>query len=168
MTYEVDGQQYIAVLAGWGGGYAVTGGELVKKSGNERNISRVLAFKLGGSAKLPPLPVEQAKVLNPPAQTANAATIDSGRRLYGRYCVSCHGFDVVSGGLMPDLRYSGFLASKGWFDIVLAGALKKEGMVSFDQVLNRQKADAIRSYIIQRAIDTKAAGESYAGFPAAP
>jgi hypothetical protein len=41
-------------------------------------------------------------------------------------------------------------------------------MVSFDQVLNRQKADAIRSYIIQRAIDTKAAGESYAGFPAAP
>jgi mono/diheme cytochrome c family protein len=167
MTYEVDGQQYIAVLAGWGGGYAVTGGELVKKSGNERNISRVLAFKLGGSAKLPPLPVEQAKVLNPPAQTANAATIDSGRRLYGRYCVSCHGFDVVSGGLMPDLRYSGFLASKGWFDIVLAGALKKEGMVSFGQVLNRQKADGIRSYIIQRAIDTKAAGESYAGFPAA-
>src|SRR5262249_9807578 len=84
MTYEVDGQQYVAVLAGWGGGYAVTGGELLRKSGNERNISRVLAFKLDGSAKLPALPVEQAKVLNPPAQSANAATIDRGRRLYGR------------------------------------------------------------------------------------
>jgi quinohemoprotein ethanol dehydrogenase len=164
MTYEVDGEQYIAVLAGWGGGYALTGGELAKKSGPERNISRVLAFKLGGNAKLPPLPVEQAKVLSPPVQTASAATIDSGRKLYGRYCVGCHGFDAVSGGLVPDLRYSGFLASqasKGWYDIVLGGALKKEGMVSFAQVLDHQQADAIRSYIIQRAIDTKTSGESY-------
>src|SRR2546430_3051950 len=82
MTYKVDGEQYIAVLAGWGGGYPVTGGELVRKSGNKHYISRILAFKLGGSAKLPPLPLEQAKVLNPPAQTANAATIDHGRSLY--------------------------------------------------------------------------------------
>jgi quinohemoprotein ethanol dehydrogenase len=166
MTYTVDGEQYIAVLAGWGGGYAVTGGDLVKKSGNERNISRILAFELDGTAKLPPLPVERARVLSPPAQTANAATIDRGRKLYGRYCVGCHGFDAVSGGLVPDLRYSGFLASKGWFEIVLGGALKKEGMVSFTQVLDRQKADAIRAYIIQRAIDTKTTGENYAGLPA--
>ncbi|MBV8770768.1 MAG: PQQ-dependent dehydrogenase, methanol/ethanol family [Deltaproteobacteria bacterium] len=166
MSYEVNGQQYIAVLAGWGGGYPVTGGELLKKSGNGRNISRVLAFKLDGSAKLPPLPVEQAKVLNPPAQTANAATIDKGRRLYGRYCVGCHGFDAVSSGLVPDLRYSGFLSNKGWFEIVLGGALKKEGMVSFKQVLDHDRADAIRSYIIQRAIDTKTSGEAYAGFSA--
>jgi quinohemoprotein ethanol dehydrogenase len=80
--------------------------------------------------------------------------------------VGCHGFDAVSGGLVPDLRYSGFLASKGWFEIVLGGALKKEGMVSFTQVLDRQKADAIRAYIIQRAIDTKTTGENYAGLPA--
>jgi alcohol dehydrogenase (cytochrome c)/quinohemoprotein ethanol dehydrogenase len=163
MTYEVGGEQYIAVLAGWGGGYAVTGGELVKKSGNERNISRVLAFKSGGTAKLPPLPVEQAKGLNPPAQTASAATIDRGRKLYGRFCIGCHGFDAVSGGLVPDLRYSGYLGNNGWFKIVLEGALEKQGMVSFHQVLDHQKADAIRSYIIQRAIDTRTAGESYAG-----
>jgi PQQ-dependent dehydrogenase (methanol/ethanol family) len=161
MTYEVGGQQYIAVLAGWGGGYAVTGGELVKKSGNERNISRILAFKLGGTAKLPPVPVEQAKVLKPPAQTADAGTIESGRKLYGRYCVGCHGFDAVSGGLVPDLRYSGFLANNGWFEIVLAGALKKEGMVSFGQVLDHQKAAAIRYYVIQRAHDAQTAGNSY-------
>jgi len=157
MTYEVDGEQYIAVLAGWGGGYAILGGALGKKA-NQRNISRILAFKLGGTAKLPPSPPEPPKVLNPPSQTASAAAIESGRKLYGRYCVGCHGADVVSGGLMPDLRYSGYLSNKGWFDIVLAGALKKEGMVAFAPVLNRQKADAIRSYVIQRAIDTKEAG----------
>jgi quinohemoprotein ethanol dehydrogenase len=168
MTYEVDGQQYIAVLAGWGGGYAILGGELSKKSGgHEHNRGRILAFKLRGTASLPAVPVEPAKVLNPPAQTADAATIDSGRKLYGRYCLVCHGADVVSGGVNPDLRYSGFLGNNGWFKIVLDGALKEQGMVSFSQVLEHQKADAIRSYVIQRAIDTKTAGESYAGMSAA-
>ena len=159
MTYEVNGEQYIAVLAGWGGGYAILGGELGKKSGNQRNISRILAFKLGGTASLPAVPVEPARVLNPPVQTANAAMIDSGRKLYGRYCVGCHGSDVVSGGLNPDLRYSGYLGNNGWFEIVLGGALKKEGMVSFRQVLDHQTAAAIRSYVIQRATEAKA-GES--------
>jgi hypothetical protein len=74
----------------------------------------------------------------------------------------------VSGGLVPDLRYSGFLANKGWFEIVLAGALRKEGMVSFSPVLDHANADAIRSYIIQRAIDTKTSGESYAGLGSTP
>jgi mono/diheme cytochrome c family protein len=165
MTYRIGGEQYIAVLAGWGGGYAVTGGAAVKKSGNERNISRVLAFKLGGTASLPPVPVERALILDPPAQTASAATVDAGRKLYGRYCVGCHGFGAVSGGLNPDLRYSGFLRSNGWYEIVLRGALKKQGMVSFGQELNRQQASAIRSFIIQRANDTKLASEGYAAGP---
>jgi alcohol dehydrogenase (cytochrome c)/quinohemoprotein ethanol dehydrogenase len=166
MTYEVGGEQYIAVLAGWGGGYATLGGELSKKSGNQRNISRILAFRLGGMASLPPAPVEAAKVLNPPVQTAKAATIDAGRKLYGRYCVGCHGGDAVSGGLVPDLRYSGYLGNNGWFAIVLDGALKKQGMISFAQALDHQKANAIRSYIIQRANDAKTTeGKSYAGSP---
>jgi quinohemoprotein ethanol dehydrogenase len=162
MTYEVDGQQYIAVLAGWGGGYAILGGELSKKSGgHQHNAGRMLAFKLGGTASLPAVPVEPAKVLNPPVQTADAATIDSGRKLYGRYCIVCHGADVISGGVNPDLRYSGYLGNDGWFKIVLDGALKTQGMVSFRQVLDHQKAAAIRSYVIQRAIDAKAAGSSF-------
>jgi quinohemoprotein ethanol dehydrogenase len=162
MSYEVGGEQYLAVLAGWGGGYAILGGELSKKSGNhEHNLGRILAFKLGGTASLPAVPIEPAKVLNPPVQTADAATIDSGRKLYGHYCLVCHGSDVVSGGVNPDLRYSGFLGNDGWFKIVLEGALKGQGMVSFRQVLDHQKAAAIRSYVIQRAIDAKAAGNSY-------
>ncbi len=50
MTYEVDGEQYVATLAGWGGSYAILGGGLAKISGHQRNISRLLVFKLGGTA----------------------------------------------------------------------------------------------------------------------
>jgi len=52
-TYEVDGQQYIAVLAGWGGAYPLLEGKDSNKSGNVRNISRVLAFRLGATSTLP-------------------------------------------------------------------------------------------------------------------
>src|SRR5262249_54522508 len=55
MTYEIDGEQYIAVLAGSGGAYGLNNGAYsALKTGTIRNVSRVLAFKLGGSATLPP------------------------------------------------------------------------------------------------------------------
>jgi alcohol dehydrogenase (cytochrome c)/quinohemoprotein ethanol dehydrogenase len=166
MTYELDGEQYIAVLAGWGGGYAVVGGELSNKSGNQRNISRVLAFKLGGKATLPPVPYQPAKILNPPPETASAATVRRGKELYGRFCVTCHGVDAASGGLVPDLRYSKLLASDIWFEVVLDGALKNDGMVAFARVLDRHKASEIRSYVIERANNFKArAAKDYAGQP---
>lgn len=53
ITYEVDGQQYIAVLAGWGGAYSLLEGKDAGKSGNLRNISRVLAFRLRATGTLP-------------------------------------------------------------------------------------------------------------------
>jgi quinohemoprotein ethanol dehydrogenase len=62
----------------------------------------------------------------------------------------------ISGGVLPDLRYSRFLADDGSFDIVLGGALKDRGMVSYAPVLNRDQADAIRAYLISRAQQAKA------------
>lgn len=58
ITYEVNGEQYIAVLSGWGGAYPLLQGQTSNKSGNERNISRLLVFKLGAKAELPALPPE--------------------------------------------------------------------------------------------------------------
>ena len=52
MTYEVDGEQYVATLVGWGGSYAILGGGLAKISGPQRNISRLLVYKLGATATL--------------------------------------------------------------------------------------------------------------------
>ena len=156
MAYEVDGEQYIATLVGWGGSYAILGGRLMTISGPQRNISRVLVYKLGGTATLPPPAAEEVKVLDPPKQTANAATLALGKKLYGRHCVMCHGVDVISGGLNPDLRYSKLLDDDGWYEVVLGGKFKDAGMVSFAKNINKQQAAAIRAFVIQRAIEDKA------------
>jgi PQQ-dependent dehydrogenase (methanol/ethanol family) len=155
-TYEVDGEQYIAVLAGSGGAIGTHGGPVSLMSGRVRNISRVLVFKLGGTAMLPPMPPEPELALNPPPLRATRATINDGMRRYAENCLICHGGGAISGGVLPDLRYSRFLADDGFFDIVLGGVLKDNGMVSFAPVLNRTQAEAIRAYLISRAQQTKA------------
>jgi quinohemoprotein ethanol dehydrogenase len=50
MTYSVNGMQYVAVLAGWGGVWDLTSGDVSRKTGLVRNISRMLVFSLGGKA----------------------------------------------------------------------------------------------------------------------
>ena len=48
------------------------------KSGNTRNISRVLVFKLGGKTVLPPLPAEPELLIPPLPDTASAETVAAG------------------------------------------------------------------------------------------
>jgi len=151
VTYTVNGEQYVAVLAGWGGVFPLATGEVSWKSGRVRNISRMLAFKLGGKASLRPLPHVEEPALNPPPSTASAASVHRGEELYQRSCAACHGDVAVSGGVLPDLRYSGTLDSDQWFYVVLNGALKSSGMVSFKSELSREDAAAVRAYVIFRA-----------------
>lgn len=155
VSYEVDGEQYIAVAAGWGGIYPLVTGDLAFKSGPVRNISRILAFKLNGSAKLPPMPPEPPKVLNPPELTADAETLAAGKKGYDRACSTCHGGGVVSGGTIPDLRYSPSLGNQLWFEIVENGLYKDKGMVSYADTFSHEQIDAIQQYVIKRALDLK-------------
>ena len=64
--------------------------------------------------------------------------------------------------MLPDLRYSSALVGDQWFNIVLGGLLRQQGMVSFSNELARQDAEAIRAYVIFRANQSKEAT------PAAP
>jgi alcohol dehydrogenase (cytochrome c)/quinohemoprotein ethanol dehydrogenase len=89
--------------------------------------------------------------LSPPPSTASPATIKSGEALFQRYCAECHGDVAVSGGVLPDLRYSSALASDQWFHIVLDGMLQPNGMVSFSKELSHGDAESIRAYVIFRA-----------------
>jgi len=151
ITYSVNGEQYVAVLAGWGGVFPLATGEVALSSGRTQNISRLLAYKLGSKASLPPLPPFTPLQLKPPKPTATAPTVHKGEALFQRYCSPCHGDVAVSGGVLPDLRYSRALDNDLWFDIVLKGQLKQAGMVSFDKELSRDDAAAIRAYAIFRA-----------------
>ncbi|HLB31806.1 MAG TPA: PQQ-dependent dehydrogenase, methanol/ethanol family [Gammaproteobacteria bacterium] len=157
VSYTVNGEQYIAVAAGWGGIFGLAPGPISHKASQKRNISRVLAFKLNGSAVLPPAPPLPERVLNPPEQFADAATIQSGWGLYHGYCGACHGDSGVSSGLITDLRYSPMnLTTESWRAVVGAGSLNEKGMVSFAEVMDAAQIEAIRAYIVDRAQSYKA------------
>jgi alcohol dehydrogenase (cytochrome c)/quinohemoprotein ethanol dehydrogenase len=157
MTYAINGQQYVAVLAGWGGVWDVSAGVLAAKGGAARNISRLLVFKLGANGQLAAPPSPARMVLDPPAPIGSPAQIAHGGGLYARYCGVCHGDSAVSGDLNPDLRHSGVIASAQALRlVVLGGQLHSEGMVSFKSALTAADAEAIRSYLIHRANEDKA------------
>ncbi|MXO61218.1 PQQ-dependent dehydrogenase, methanol/ethanol family [Altererythrobacter salegens] len=157
MTYAIDGEQYVAVLAGWGGVWDIAPGILSSVSGPPRNISRLLVFKIGGTAKLPDAPKFPKRVLDPPPVTGTEAQIAHGADVYGRYCSVCHGDAAVAGALNPDLRYSATLNSPDAVKaIVIDGALHDNGMVSFKAALSADDAEAVRQYVIKRSNEDKA------------
>ena len=151
IAYTVNGEEYVAVLVGWGGVLPLVAGEIALQSPRIPNAPRMLAFKLGGNASLPPAPEAPPRALAPPREVPSTATVKKGEALYQRYCGACHGDVAVSGGVLPDLRYSKMLASNEWLSIVINGALRSVGMVSFSKELTRGDAEAIRSYVIFRA-----------------
>src|SRR6185436_19649964 len=53
VTYEVDGEQYVTILAGWGGAAPNAAGEITMQAASG-GTNRVLTFKLGAKATLPP------------------------------------------------------------------------------------------------------------------
>jgi quinohemoprotein ethanol dehydrogenase len=151
VSYEVHGEQFVAVLSGWGGGYPLMQGKASAVSGNTHNVSRVLAFKLDGHAQLPAAQPQSPATSSPPPDTADANTVAAGADLFGRYCSVCHGQAAVSGGITPDLRHSSFLTNDVWYQVVLNGILQDAGMASFGKVLDQPKATAIRAYVIHAA-----------------
>ncbi|WP_324829224.1 PQQ-dependent dehydrogenase, methanol/ethanol family [Qipengyuania zhejiangensis] len=152
MSFSIGGEQYVAVLAGWGGVWDLVAGVLADKSGPVRNVSRLLVFKIGGTAKLPEVPALNETVLDPPPFRGTADQVAKGGSLYHRYCSVCHGDAAVGGAMVPDLRRSGALASQEAIkSIVVDGALKHQGMVSFASAIKPDDAEAIRQYIINRA-----------------
>ena len=115
--------------------------------------SRILAFKLGGTAQLPQ-PVSQPLPELPelPALTAPPSTVAQGKALYAAHCRLCHGIGVISGGMTPDLRHMAVGTHEQIKQIELLGARARAGMAPFADVLNEPEVDAIHAYIVDRAI----------------
>ena len=156
IAYSVDGDEYVAIEVGWGGAFGLAAGELALYSHVASNLPRVLVYKLGGTASLPPLPAAATPVLDPPPDTATAANVTAGKALYHRYCSSCHGDSATGSGVLPDLRYSGLIKSPEAFDLtVRQGTRMDKGMVAFKDEVSPQDLEKIRAYVIHRANEDK-------------
>ena len=149
VTFRLDGTQYLAVVAGWGGSLALVGGEALT-AGPIPNRSRLLVFKLDGKAQLPPT-TDKPLVIAPPELTASAEQVAAGRKEYLTYCVFCHGDGAVSGGATPDLRALTPEKHAMWDAIVLGGMHWQNGMVGFGGELDKEQSDNIHYYVIERA-----------------
>jgi quinohemoprotein ethanol dehydrogenase len=148
ITYRLGGVQYIAVMAGYGGGQI--GAPLPENSAAYRyaNEGRVIALKIGGGAVPLPAKVVSQPLPQPPAREATPAQIDAGEILYNRFCSRCH---VLGRGVLPDLRRLTPAKHQMFYDIVLKGMLAPLGMGRFDDVLKRSDAEAIHAYIVEQA-----------------
>jgi len=149
MSYSIDGTQYIAVMAAWGGG-GWSFSHPASAAYQRGNEGRIIAFKLGGGPtpvppRLPPLP----PIPVPPPLTASAETVEKGADLFKAHCSSCH--LNVPGTLAPDLRRMSPETHEAFNEIVLGGALINAGMPPWDDVLSPADADQIHAYLISIA-----------------
>jgi quinohemoprotein ethanol dehydrogenase len=149
ITYTIDGEQYVAINTGWGGGLAHV--ERSKYSALNLSKPRLLVFKLGGKAELPPPgPAREVpELLPPPPGTGSVAAIAKGEQLYGANCSLCHG--TAARGGIKDLRHMSPARHKEFLDVVLGGKLAANGMASFADILSKEEAEAVHHYLIARA-----------------
>lgn len=160
ISYELKGEQYIAVMAGWGGAAATVGGEAAQVDGRWNN-SRLLIFKLGGTAQLPAMQKRTARPEIDPAQISmdipankDPKVIEEGAVIYANNCLACHGVGAMSGGLTPDLRKSDPAIFAALETIVLKGALEPLGMPNFGKYLTTDDLDKIKAYLVHRRIES--------------
>jgi PQQ-dependent dehydrogenase (methanol/ethanol family) len=145
ISYELDGSQYISVLAGWGGAFGLARADAV---GTGKRGGWILTFALAGSAAMPE---SSTRAQRPPPAIefeADDNQISSGSELYDQYCSVCHGGAAQGGGVLPDLRYSAPRVFDGYQEILLEGRLIESGMPSFAQFFSEEGVTAIQSFIL--------------------
>jgi len=159
MTYRVNGTQYVAIVAGYGGGAVILGAPLDPESAAYRygNDGRVIALKIGGPP--PPLPALRTDppLPEPPARPTDTAQIAAGELLYNRFCSRCH---VMGRSNLPDLRRLAPATHALFNSIVLGGAYTIKGMARFDDVLSPADAEAVHAYLVDQAWQMKQAAAS--------
>jgi quinohemoprotein ethanol dehydrogenase len=149
ISYELDGVQYIAVAAGYGGGRAEMAYNTVEPDVAEHG--RLLVFKLGGKTQLPKVVIAKATLEPPPRLTGTVDDVLVGGQLYAKTCSGCHG-DEARGGI-KDLRRMSRQTHAEFLDIVLGGKRKERGMLSFSDVLTKEDAENIHRFLIKRTND---------------
>ena len=147
ITYELDGIQYVTVLAGWGGAFALINGRA--SIATPQSNGRLLSFALNRDQTLPSSnPPEPT--LTPIAFDATPASLDRGLALYNRFCSRCHGLGAVSSAIVADLRKSSERIFELYDEIVLDGAFVSQGMPGFAGSLRTDQVAVIRDFVLSQ------------------
>jgi quinohemoprotein ethanol dehydrogenase len=148
MSYSVGGQQFVALMAGYGGGNLAV--PLLPESAAVRygNAGRIIALKLNGGPIPKPRALEDPPFPEPPPRPAAGPALAAGEILYNRYCSRCH---IFARSVLPDLRRMAPATHRLFYDIVLGGVYGAKGMARWDDVLSRADVEAIHAYLIDQA-----------------
>lgn len=157
ITYRAKGVQYVTVLVGMG----TTPGLDRRAQGGltidaRTQAKRILTFRIDGNAKLPkPQPATPLVAAPDPTYQSNPALAAAGANVYNLRCTACHGVNVESGGIAPDLRASPVLQNAQVFlSIVREGALQMNGMPRFGE-LSDAETTALRQFLRSRGADLR-------------
>jgi PQQ-dependent dehydrogenase (methanol/ethanol family) len=168
VTYTVDGEQHVAVAAGYGGGVMYLGALPNAAIGRYRNEGRVLVFKRGGRAPMPANQARDLRVPEPPALAASAEELARGESAYNRFCFGCHGTGAISSWIVPDLRFMSAETHADFSNIVLGGVRSAKGMPGFAALMTPAEAESLHAYLVsqaRRAFDEQPAEPAAAGEP---
>ncbi len=148
-TYELDGEQYVAVMAGFGGAVKWQMYPPQTAAYQRGNAGRILAFKLGGGEVPKPAQIPAVGPVPEPPSLPEGADVERGGALFGQHCALCH---FNSGrGRPPNLLYMSESTHAAFNAIVLQGARRPLGMPQFDDVLTLEDAEAIHAAMIGQA-----------------
>ncbi len=153
ITYKIDGTQYIALLVGYGGGYAGRISSGAESSGWAYGVHRrrLLTFALDGKAEVPVQPPRHfPQPLVEAGFEIDLELAEVGELVYtSRGCFACHGFGAVAAGMAPDLRASAVSMSEMepvFRSIVRDGARNARGMPGFPDLADTD-LQALRHYV---------------------
>jgi quinohemoprotein ethanol dehydrogenase len=165
MTYRAKGEQYVAVMAGYGGGLLYSPFPPDSAASRYGNEGRIVAFRLGGGPVPKPSAVTATSWPAPPVHEGTPAQVERGGVLYSRFCSRCH---VFGRGMIPDLRRMSPTTQQLFYDIVLKGAYEAKGMARWDDVLSDSDAQAIHAYLVDQAWQARESQQSGAQTGPAP
>jgi len=136
ITYVLDGTQYVSVMAGWGGAFALAGGTAAR--GVAKGPGRVITWALPAAA---PTEAEFQEYI------ARPGALRDGERLYHQWCARCHGAGGVSASNLPDLRESAEHLGPDAFVQIARHGLPGTGMPSMGESVTPKDVDLILRYL---------------------
>jgi len=160
VTYEIDGEQYVVILAGTGAVENFVGYTNDTAAIKYGNFNKLLGFKLDSNLILEAPDVLDKTLPEQPELIASADELFRGEQLYNEVCGICHGGAAKSAGILPDLRMMSAETHQLFKNIVVDGVYAGKGMAGFGDILNEKDTESIRQYIISRGIADKAEAEA--------